>query len=123
MLPVHRGGHPRGVEQLGRLPGDVRGGAQPRPAHGAGDPDEAAVYPESVARLPRSRAGGALVPRPLSVPRPRYRWRLSGGRARLFRPGRNAPVTRIMATSEKYLRPEVIRQVARLDLRAKFIVE
>ena len=28
-----------------------------------------------------------------------------------------------MATSEKYLRPEVIRQVARLDLRAKFIVE
>jgi uncharacterized protein (DUF58 family) len=28
-----------------------------------------------------------------------------------------------MSTSEKYLRPEVIRQVARLDLRAKFIVE
>src|SRR5687768_4757851 len=28
-----------------------------------------------------------------------------------------------MATPEKYLRPEVIRQVARLDLRAKFIVE
>lgn len=28
-----------------------------------------------------------------------------------------------MNTSEKYLRPEVIRQVARLDLRAKFIVE
>src|ERR1700681_2513062 len=28
-----------------------------------------------------------------------------------------------MAASEKYLRPEVIRQVARLDLRAKFIVE
>src|SRR6202030_4351162 len=28
-----------------------------------------------------------------------------------------------MASSEKYLRPEVIRQVARLDLRAKFIVE
>src|SRR5512144_2963861 len=28
-----------------------------------------------------------------------------------------------MATAEKYLRPEVIRQVARLDLRAKFIVE
>jgi uncharacterized protein (DUF58 family) len=28
-----------------------------------------------------------------------------------------------MAGSEKYLRPEVIRQVARLDLRAKFIVE
>src|SRR6516225_3935966 len=28
-----------------------------------------------------------------------------------------------MATSEKYLRPEVIRQVSRLDLRAKFIVE
>jgi uncharacterized protein (DUF58 family) len=28
-----------------------------------------------------------------------------------------------MATSEKYLRPDVIRQVARLDLRAKFIVE
>ena len=27
------------------------------------------------------------------------------------------------ATPEKYLRPEVIRQVARLDLRAKFIVE
>jgi uncharacterized protein (DUF58 family) len=26
-------------------------------------------------------------------------------------------------TAEKYLRPEVIRQVARLDLRAKFIVE
>src|SRR6202043_1597791 len=28
-----------------------------------------------------------------------------------------------MSTPEKYLRPEVIRQVARLDLRAKFIVE
>jgi uncharacterized protein (DUF58 family) len=28
-----------------------------------------------------------------------------------------------MAGTEKYLRPEVIRQVARLDLRAKFIVE
>src|SRR5271168_4979583 len=28
-----------------------------------------------------------------------------------------------MATPEKYLRPEVIRQVARLDLRARFIVE
>src|SRR5467141_3212138 len=28
-----------------------------------------------------------------------------------------------MGDSEKYLRPEVIRQVARLDLRAKFIVE
>jgi uncharacterized protein (DUF58 family) len=28
-----------------------------------------------------------------------------------------------MSTSEKFLRPEVIRQVARLDLRAKFIVE
>jgi uncharacterized protein (DUF58 family) len=28
-----------------------------------------------------------------------------------------------MATAEKYLRPEVIRTVARLDLRAKFIVE
>jgi uncharacterized protein (DUF58 family) len=28
-----------------------------------------------------------------------------------------------MATAEKYLRPEIIRQVARLDLRAKFIVE
>src|SRR6266513_3377838 len=28
-----------------------------------------------------------------------------------------------MATSESYLRPEVIRQVARLDLRATFIVE
>src|SRR5256885_14307771 len=26
-------------------------------------------------------------------------------------------------STEKYLRPEVIRQVARLDLRAKFIVE
>src|SRR6201987_3537397 len=29
----------------------------------------------------------------------------------------------LMAAPEKYLRPEVIRQVARLDLRAKFIVE
>ncbi|MCS6975474.1 MAG: DUF58 domain-containing protein [Gemmatales bacterium] len=28
-----------------------------------------------------------------------------------------------MTTAEKYLRPEVIRQVSRLDLRAKFIVE
>ena len=28
-----------------------------------------------------------------------------------------------MSTSEKYLRPDVIQQVARLDLRAKFIVE
>src|SRR4029079_8136535 len=28
-----------------------------------------------------------------------------------------------MATAEKYLRPEIINQVARLDLRAKFIVE
>ena len=28
-----------------------------------------------------------------------------------------------MAGSEKYLRPEVIRQVARLDLRAKFIIQ
>jgi uncharacterized protein (DUF58 family) len=28
-----------------------------------------------------------------------------------------------MSTQERYLRPEVIRQVARLDLRAKFIVE
>src|SRR4030095_11351963 len=31
--------------------------------------------------------------------------------------------SRLMASAEKYLRPEVIRQVARLDLRAKFIVE
>ena len=29
----------------------------------------------------------------------------------------------LMSTAEKYLKPEVIRQVARLDLRAKFIVE
>jgi uncharacterized protein (DUF58 family) len=29
----------------------------------------------------------------------------------------------VAVTSEKYLKPEVIRQVARLDLRAKFIVE
>src|SRR3982074_2705845 len=29
----------------------------------------------------------------------------------------------LMANAEKYLRPDVIRQVARLDLRAKFIVE
>src|SRR6266851_9580682 len=28
-----------------------------------------------------------------------------------------------MSSTERYLRPEVIRQVARLDLRAKFIVE
>src|SRR6478735_6103897 len=28
-----------------------------------------------------------------------------------------------MSSPEKYLRPEVIRSVARLDLRAKFIVE
>src|SRR5437667_3395701 len=28
-----------------------------------------------------------------------------------------------MATAEKYLRPDVIRQVSRLDLRARFIVE
>ena len=28
-----------------------------------------------------------------------------------------------MADAEKYLRPEVVRQVARLDLRARFIVE
>lgn len=28
-----------------------------------------------------------------------------------------------MSSAEKYLRPEVVRQVARLDLRAKFIVE
>src|SRR4051812_18300053 len=28
-----------------------------------------------------------------------------------------------MSGQEKYLRPEVIRQVARLDLRARFIVE
>lgn len=28
-----------------------------------------------------------------------------------------------MSTAEKYLRPEVVRQVARLDLRAKFIVQ
>src|SRR5260221_1092369 len=28
-----------------------------------------------------------------------------------------------MPSAEKYLRPEVIRQVSRLDLRAKFIVE
>lgn len=36
------------------------------------------------------------------------------------------PLTRgyvIVSTAEKYLRPEVIHQVARLDLRAKFIVE
>src|SRR5436190_16705003 len=29
----------------------------------------------------------------------------------------------LMPSAEQYLRPEVIRQVARLDLRAKFIVE
>src|SRR5256886_7762585 len=28
-----------------------------------------------------------------------------------------------MSSPEKYLKPEVVRQVARLDLRAKFIVE
>jgi len=28
-----------------------------------------------------------------------------------------------MASTEKYLKPEVIRQVSRLDLRAKFIVQ
>ena len=32
-------------------------------------------------------------------------------------------MTPLAATPERYLRPEVIRQVARLDLRAKFIVE
>ena len=32
------------------------------------------------------------------------------------------PYNLLMNTAEKYLRPEVIRQVARLDLRAKFIV-
>src|SRR4051812_2349720 len=42
--------------------------------------------------------------------------RLSSGRC-----GAAAP--RSMAKAENYLRPEVIRQVARLDLRAKFIVE
>jgi uncharacterized protein (DUF58 family) len=31
--------------------------------------------------------------------------------------------TNCMANTEKYLRPEVIRQVSRLDLRARFIVE
>src|SRR4051812_21055788 len=38
--------------------------------------------------------------------------------------GRHGPLTGVgMSTSEKYLRPDVIRQVARLDLRAQFIVE
>jgi uncharacterized protein (DUF58 family) len=36
---------------------------------------------------------------------------------------RAAPGGLPVASTEKYLRPEVIRQVARLDLRAKFIVE
>ena len=29
----------------------------------------------------------------------------------------------IMSTAEKYLKPEVIRQIKRLDLRAQFIVK
>src|SRR4051812_4281432 len=40
-----------------------------------------------------------------------------------LRPAHPRASGRVMATPEKYLRPEVIRQVARLDLRAKFIVE
>src|SRR5262249_384275 len=35
---------------------------------------------------------------------------------------RSAPVNRLMPAVEKYLKPEVIRQISRLDLRAQFIV-
>src|SRR3954470_9406090 len=43
--------------------------------------------------------------------------------ARLSSSPCDADAVNSMAKAEKYLRPEVIRQVARLDLRAKFIVE
>src|SRR5687767_12754738 len=43
--------------------------------------------------------------------------------ASLAMASRAAAIMHAMASAEKYLRPEVIRQVARLDLRAKFIVE
>src|SRR5438132_12732724 len=39
------------------------------------------------------------------------------------RSGSERETASVMATAEKYLRPDVIRQVARLDLRARFIVE
>src|SRR6516164_8377502 len=41
----------------------------------------------------------------------------------LRRPLRRGAYTEPMPGPEQYLRPDVIRQVARLDLRAKFIVE
>src|SRR6516165_1368146 len=45
-------------------------------------------------------------------------------RARLFRGHRPKNLTgTLMASTEKYLKPEVIRQVSRLDLRAKFIIQ
>src|SRR5262249_42831288 len=68
--------------------------------------------------------GGAL-PGGLPVPGPKDRGGLPGGRARVFRCGRDVADGRgrTMSSPEKYIRPEVIRQVSRLDLRAKFIVE
>src|SRR5262249_34709240 len=99
----------------------------------------------------RRRTSGQTLPGPLPISCPGNRGPLSGGRARLLRcrwhddfegnrvaaAGGSAEVNAIrlfctqpstgynhtMAGTEKYLRPEVIRQVARLDLRAKFIVE
>src|SRR5215469_12453102 len=41
----------------------------------------------------------------------------------MLKPTGGGPWEIRMSSTEKYLRPEVIRQVARLDLRAKFIVE
>ena len=44
-------------------------------------------------------------------------------RSRTLEPRPSEEAIALASTAEKYLKPEVIRQVARLDLRAKFIVE
>src|SRR2546423_9710669 len=48
------------------------------------------------------------------------RWRARSVSSRVSDPNEGLNMA---GTAEKYLKPEVIRQVARLDLRAKFIVE
>src|SRR5436309_4328260 len=58
------------------------------------------------------------------MPGPAHGRGLSGGQPGVLRGGWDLAGARSgMSSPEKYLRPEVIRQVARLDLRAKFIVE
>src|SRR5262249_27430119 len=101
--------------------GDGFGESQSRLADGAHDPHDADLHPGAGFLRPSHR--GVLRER-LPIPGPGRRRRLPSGQSRVLRRRWDAASARTgMSSPERYLRPEVMRQVARLDLRAKFIVE